>query len=102
MDQPGTNSERRGDASPPAATGQLGGLPFPLRWAVIGAAAFGVVGGVVGLVVGVLAYPPTAWFAVLEIGFPAAVLGAWIGLLAGGVASLVSDRDRNRSGAGQP
>ena len=40
-----------------------------------------------GLVLGLRAYPPTAWFAVLEVGVPAglvgALIGAAVGLLAG-------------------
>ena len=67
----------------------LAALPLPVRFAVIGAALLGVVGGVVGLVAGVVSYPATAWFAVLELGVPTAALGAVLGLLAGSAAHLV-------------
>jgi riboflavin transporter FmnP len=42
----------------------------------------GVIGAIVGLVVGLLAYPPTAWFAVFELGVPAAIAGGVVGLVA--------------------
>jgi hypothetical protein len=48
------------------------------------------VGGVAGLVIGLRAYPPTAWFAVLELGIPAGFAGAVLGLLAGSVVQLVA------------
>jgi hypothetical protein len=51
--------------------------------AAVGAFVFGVPGGVAGLVLGLLAYPPTAWFAVFEIGLPCAVLGTFVGLVLG-------------------
>jgi len=38
-------------------------LPPPLRYAVVGAAILGVVGGVAGLVIGLIVHPATAWFA---------------------------------------
>ena len=40
------------------------------EWVAVGALAAGVIGGGVGLVVGLLANPATAWFAVFEIGVP--------------------------------
>ena len=49
----------------------------------VGAIVAGVIGAVVGLVVGLLVHPPTAWFAVIELGLPAAFLGGAVGLLAG-------------------
>jgi hypothetical protein len=42
----------------------------------------GVIGAIVGLVVGLVAYPPTAWFAVFELGVPAAIAGGVVGLVA--------------------
>lgn len=58
-------------------------LPVPLRHAVIGAVVLGVPGGIVGLVIGLRTYVPTAWAAILEVGVPAAFLGAVLGLVAG-------------------
>ena len=58
-------------------------LPAPLRHAAIGAVVLGVCGGIVGLITGLRTYVPTAWFAVLEVGVPAAVLGAVLGLVVG-------------------
>ncbi len=42
----------------------------------------GVIGAIVGLVVGLVAYAPTAWFAVFELGVPAAIVGGILGLVA--------------------
>ena len=69
----------------------LQGLPLPLRGAVLGAAVAGVGGGVLGLMIGLSAYPPTAWFAVFELGVPAAVLGGLAGLAIGAIV-LVARR----------
>jgi len=69
----------------------LHGLPLPLRGAVLGAAVAGVGGGVLGLIIGLFAYPPTAWFAAFELGVPAAVLGGLAGLAIGGIV-LVTKR----------
>jgi hypothetical protein len=59
------------------------GMKLPARWAVFGFVFLGVTGAVAGLIVGLLAYPPTAWFAVIEAGLPAAVVGGTLGVLAG-------------------
>jgi hypothetical protein len=59
-----------------------GTWPLPARYTIIGAASVGVSGAIVGLVVGLLSYPPTAWFAVFELGVPAAIIGGLGGLLA--------------------
>ena len=67
----------------------LRGLPTPARWAVIGAVGLGLIGGVVGLVVGLAVYPPTAWFAVFEVAIPAGILGGFLGLAGGSVAYCV-------------
>jgi hypothetical protein len=76
----------------------LNGLSIPLRFAVVGAALLGLVGGVVGLVVGLRTYVPTAWAAVFEIGIPAAALGAVLGLAAGSVAVAARRRHRPLDG----
>jgi hypothetical protein len=46
------------------------------RFAVVGSTAALILGGFVGLVLGLHAYPATAWFAVLEVGVPAGIGGA--------------------------
>ena len=61
--------------------------PVGRRWGAAGAAAGGLLGAVVGLIVGLHAHPATAWFAVFEVGIPAAVVGGIIGLAAGAIAS---------------
>jgi hypothetical protein len=58
-------------------------LPVPLRHAVVGAVVLGVPGATVGLVIGLRTYVPTAWAAILEVGLPAAFLGALLGLVVG-------------------
>lgn len=58
-------------------------LPLPARSMVVSAVLLGALGGLVGLVLGLHSYPPTAWFAVLEVGVPAALLGGVLGLAAG-------------------
>ena len=65
-----------------------------LRWAVIGAVVAGVVGCVAGLLVGLAVHPPTAWFAVFELGIPASALGALIGLASYAVGVAVRRGNR--------
>lgn len=69
-------------------------LPQATRWMLLGAMGLGLLGGLVGLALGLVTYPPTAWFAVVEVGFPSCVLGGIAGLAAGGAASWV-DRIRH-------
>lgn len=64
-------------------------LPPLARFVVVGAVCLFVVGGVVGLIVGLFANPPTAWFAVIEVGIPGAIVGAIVGLLVGAVAITI-------------
>lgn len=71
-----------------AIVSMLDELPLPLRWSVELAAAMFVIGAVVGLIIGLQTYIPTAWFAMIEIGVPAAMLGAILGALGGAVVSL--------------
>lgn len=60
---------------------------MPLRWAGLGAAALGTVGAIIGLVVGLIVHPPTAFVAMLELGVPAMVVGGLVGM---GSESIVS------------
>jgi hypothetical protein len=59
------------------------GLPVVPRHAAVGALLLGGAGAVAGLVVGLLAYPPTAVVAIFEVGVPAAVVGALLGSVSG-------------------
>ena len=65
-------------------------MPIVLTAMLIGAALLGFIGGVVGLVVGLHTYPPTAWFAMLEVGVPAATLGCFLGVVIGAIAQWVA------------
>ena len=80
--------DRRDDGSvrTPAAIVEL---PLPLRFAVLGGLALGALGCVIGFVIGLNAYAPTAWAATVELGMPSALLGAIIGVAAGSVRLLV-------------
>lgn len=53
------------------------------RAAGIGTAVCGVAGAIVGLIIGLRVHPPTAVFAMAELGIPAAVVGGMLGLLVG-------------------
>jgi hypothetical protein len=63
------------------------------RCAGIGAALAGLVGGVLGLVIGLAVNPPTAWFAVFEVGIPASILGGLVGWSCGAIAYAVRRRN---------
>ena len=76
----------------------LSQLPVPLRHAMAGAVALGVLGGIAGLIVGLVAYAPTAWFAIFELGVPAAIVGGIVGLMIGSGTRL-AHTDRGRSSA---
>jgi hypothetical protein len=58
-------------------------MPMLSRWASIGAFSAGVTGGIVGLVIGLFVYAPTAPFAAAELGIPATFAGGVAGLIAG-------------------
>ena len=62
------------------------------RYTLTGLLVAGALGAVVGGVLGLFAYPPTAWFAVLEVGLPAAILGGMLGFLVGVPVRLVRGR----------
>jgi len=64
------------------------GMPLTLWWAIVGSGSMGAVGAIIGLVVGLLAYPPTTWFAIFELGIPAAIAGGVVGLLAALVVTV--------------
>ncbi len=70
------------------ARSQLAAMAVVPRFAVVGAVTAAVLGGLVGLVLGLRAHPPTAWFAVLEVGVPAGVAGAVLGAVVGALARL--------------
>ena len=74
-------------------------LPVELAAMVVGAVLLGALGGAVGLFLGLRTYPLTAWFAVLEVGVPAAAAGSVLGLLVGVVLHW---RGRRHSPAGEP
>lgn len=64
---------------------KLLGLPLLGRCVAVGAASLGIVGAIAGLIIGLVAYAPTAPFAVVEVGLPAALAGAILGLIVGAV-----------------
>jgi hypothetical protein len=61
----------------------LAQLPPLRRFVVAGIVLAGGFGGLIGLIVGLRVYPPTAWFAIFELGVPAAAAGALVGLASG-------------------
>jgi ABC-type uncharacterized transport system permease subunit len=65
-----------------AASATQSAAPLLARWIVVGATSAGVIGAIVGMVVGLRTYPPTAWFAVFELGIPATIAGGLVGFVA--------------------
>jgi ABC-type uncharacterized transport system permease subunit len=78
-----------------SARSQLVATPVIPRFAIVGLTVAGVLGGLVGLVLGLRAHPATAWFAVLEVGVPAALVGAVLGLFVG-LLTVAVQRTSNR------
>jgi hypothetical protein len=76
------------------------GMPVLARWVSAGAITAGVAGGITGLVVGLFAYAPTAPFAIFELGLPATLAGAAVGLVAGMIT--IAARRIRRHGASSP
>lgn len=74
----------------------------PVHWAIVGAASAGTVGAVVGLIVGLFVHPPTALFAMFELGLPAGIVGGVVGLLVGSILALSRRISRNRLSAQRP
>lgn len=68
---------------------KLAHLPLLGRFVVVGASCAGAAGAVAGLIVGLLAYAPTAPFALVELGLPSAVAGGLAGFVAGVGVSLL-------------
>ena len=68
---------------------QFANMPIVPRFAIVASAAAFLLGAIAGLIIGLIAYPPTAWFAVLELGIPAGLLGAVGGALTGLVVSCI-------------
>jgi hypothetical protein len=54
-----------------------------------GAILAGGLGAISGLIIGLHVYAPTAWFAVLELGVPAAIAGGLVGFLSGAAAAAM-------------
>jgi len=75
----------------------MGSLPAspPARWAILGAGLAGIFGAIVGLIVGLFVYVPTAVFAMVELGLPATILGGSGGLLLGSVVAVSRRISRN-------
>lgn len=72
-----------------SARSQLATMPLVPLFAVVGSVTALMLGGLVGLVLGLRAYPATAWFAVLEVGVPAGIAGAVVGAFVGLLATTV-------------
>jgi hypothetical protein len=71
--------------------------PLPGSCAVVGMILAGIPGALIGLGVGLHVHAATAWFAMFELGLPAAVAGGALGFLVGCLAALASRFRRHRS-----
>jgi membrane associated rhomboid family serine protease len=67
------------------------------RCVTVGAAVCGTGGAIVGLIVGLLDDPQTAWFALAEVGVPTGLLGALIGLSAAVLVTASRRLTRSRT-----
>jgi hypothetical protein len=68
---------------------RLAAMTLVPRFAVVGATAMGALGALLGLILGLHAHPATAWFAVFEVGAPAAIAGGIVGAFVGLVTVIV-------------
>ncbi|GAA3771433.1 hypothetical protein GCM10022240_24460 [Microbacterium kribbense] len=64
-------------------------MPLVARFVVGGIIVFGVAGAILGLILGLIAYPPTAWAAVVELAVPGVLVGALLGLIGGAAVQTV-------------
>jgi CspA family cold shock protein len=72
-------------------------LPIVIQSGLLGGMLAGVIGGLTGLVLGLNAYVRTAWFAVLEVGLPSAIIGATLGTGVGLIRLAMRHRRRSMS-----
>jgi hypothetical protein len=63
--------------------------PAPAGYARVGAIVAGGLGAFSGLIIGLHVHAPTAWFAVLELGVPAAIAGGLLGFVSGAAAAAL-------------
>lgn len=74
----------------------FGPVPVLPRSVRLGALSIGIAGAIAGLLIGLDSYPPTAAFAVFEVGIPATMAGAAIGFFIGSIAFIVRRTSRRR------
>lgn len=81
-----------------AILAELRAMPLVGRCVIIGATSGITIGGIAGLILGLAANPPTAWFAVFEVGIPAGIAGG----VAGSLAALIGTASRRVRRGGTP
>lgn len=69
--------------------------PSPRNCAIAGMLLAGGVGAITGLYVGLRVYAATAYFAMFELGLPAALAGAAVGFIVGCVLAMAHPRRRS-------